>query len=98
MAVLPPPVVYADLRTADFRLAYLLEREIQSQLADRASIRNQISFLGDLSGQGSAAIKVRRADLGAATPMASAADGASIAGTNINTSDATVTLARSALR
>ena len=91
---------YAGLAAADLRLAYMIENEVRAQLADMASIRNAgvLRFVGDLSGSGSSALKLRYASIGSATALGSEAEGATVAATTPTYSTSTVTIGRSALR
>ena len=98
MAALTAPQVYnAAAVSADLRLSKILQAQLHMALTDMASIRQLISYVGDLSGSGSDSIAVRYLDVGK-IPLASAVDGADVAASNMDVTAATVTLGRSALR
>jgi len=89
---------YSDL--GNLRLAAMIENEVRANLADMASIRNTgaLLFAGDVAGIGSKAMRLRFADWGAATPFATATDGADVSATAITPTTIDVTVGRSALR
>ena len=89
---------YADL--SNLRLAAMIENEVRAILADTASIRNSgaLLFAGDVAGIGSKVMRMRYADWGAATPFATAADGADVSASTLTPSTADITVGRSALR
>jgi len=98
MTTMTTPITYAKALTADLRMAAVIQAQVQMQMADTASLRNFITFVGDINGSGSDSIRLRYADFGAKTPMAAAADGGDIAASSMDGSVATVTIARSFLR
>lgn len=89
---------YTDL--GNLRLAAMIENEVRAILADTASIRNSgaLLFAGDVAGIGSKVMRMRYADWGAATPFATAADGADVTASTLTPSTADITVGRSALR
>ena len=89
---------YADL--GNLRLAAMIENEVRAILADTASIRNSgaLLFAGDVAGIGSKVMRMRYANWGAATPFATAADGADVSASTLTPSTADITVGRSALR
>lgn len=89
---------YAAL--GDLRLAAMIENEVRAILADQASIRNSgaLLFMGDVAGIGSDSLRMRYANWGAATPFASASDGANVTGSTLTPSTVDITVGRSALR
>lgn len=89
---------YTDL--GNLRLAAMIENEVRAILADTASIRNSgaLLFAGDVAGIGSKVMRMRYADWGAATPFATAADGADVSASTLTPSTADITVGRSALR
>lgn len=89
---------YADL--GNLRLAAMIENEVRAILADTASIRNSgaLLFAGDVAGIGSKVMRMRYANWGAATPFATAADGADVTASTLTPSTADITVGRSALR
>ena len=88
------------LETGNMRLAAMLENEVAAQLADLASIRKSgaLRFLGDVSGSGSDAVRMRFAAWGAKTPFVSANEYDDVDPTTLSTSTAVCTVARSSLR
>ena len=91
-------ITYTALERANLRLAAMIEAEVRAQLADMASIRNFISFAGDISGTGSDAVRLRLASWGAKTPFATAVDGATVGATTPTYATADITVGRSCLR
>lgn len=89
---------YSILQAANMRLAFMIEAEIRAQLADMASIRNQIDFAGNVAGSGSDSIRLRLASIGAKTPFATAVDGADVSATALSYATSLLTVGRSALR
>jgi hypothetical protein len=88
------------LAAANLRLAYMIENEVRAQLADMASIRNAgvLRYAGDLAGSGSAALRLRYASIGSKTPLASTAEGGTVAATTPTYSTSLISVARSSLR
>jgi len=76
----------------------MINAQVSLLLADRASLRDLILFAGDVSGTGSAAIKLRYANYGAGNPFISASDGVSVAAQTMEGETATITVGRSAMR
>jgi hypothetical protein len=89
---------YSDL--GNLRLAAMIENEVRAILADTASIRNSgaLLFAGDVAGIGSKVMRMRYANWGAATPFATANDGADVTASTLTPSTADITVGRSALR
>ena len=79
------------------RLEAMINAEVALQLADMASLRQFITYVGSINGTGSDTIRYRTTNLGAKSPMAAAADGAAVAGSNMDGTVADVTVSRSAL-
>lgn len=84
----------------NLRLAAMIENELRAILADMASIRNSgaLIFAGDVAGIGSKSMRMRYANWGAATPFASASDGADVSETTLTPTTVDITVGRSALR
>jgi hypothetical protein len=89
---------YAQL--GDLRLAAMIENEVRAILADQASIRQSgaLLFMGDVAGIGSDSMRMRFANWGAATPFATASDGAEVSESTLTPSTVDITVGRSALR
>ena len=89
---------YAQL--GDLRLAAMIENEVRAILADQASIRQSgaLLFMGDVAGIGSDSMRMRFANWGAATPFATASDGAEVSNSTLTPSTVDITVGRSALR
>lgn len=98
MTTMTTPITYAKAATADLRMAAVIQAQVLMQMADTSSLRNEITFVGDVNGSGSDSIRVRYADYGAKTPMAAAADGTDTGASSMDGSVATVTIGRSFLR
>ena len=92
-------ITYSTL-DGNLRLAAMIENEVRATLADMASIRNSGSllFAGDVANIGSDSIRLRYANWGAATPFATAVDGADVASRTLTPSTVDRTVGRSALR
>ena len=89
---------YANL--GDLRLSAMIENEVRAIMADQASIRNSgaLLFMGDVAGIGSDSLRMRYANWGAATPFATASDGADVSEATLTPSTVDITVGRSALR
>lgn len=92
-------ITFAGL-DGNLRLAAMIENEVRATLADMASIRNSgaLLFAGDVANIGSDSIRLRYANWGAATPFATAADGADVGSATLTPSTVDLTVGRSALR
>ena len=97
MAVMTTPQTFAKGETAKIRMEAMINAEIVLQLADMASLRNQITFVGSVNGTGSDTIRYRTTDLGAKTPLATVGDGAALTSSSMDGSHADVVVARSGL-
>ena len=89
---------YAQL--GDLRLEAMIENEVRAVLADMASIRNSgaLLYMGDVAGIGSDSMRMRFANWGAATPFATASDGAEVGESTLTPTTVDITVGRSALR
>lgn len=89
---------YAQL--GDLRLEAMIENEVRAVLADMASIRNSgaLLYMGDVAGIGSDSMRMRFANWGAATPFATASDGAEVSQSTLTPTTVDITVGRSALR
>lgn len=97
MATMTTPQTFAKAEVAKIRMEAMINAEIVLQLADMASLRNQITFVGSVNGTGSDTIRYRTTDLGAKTPLASVGDGAALTSSSMDGSYADVVVARSGL-
>ena len=98
MGTISAPQNYANVQGQGLRLAAMISAQVEMLLADKASIRDLVMFAGDVTGTGSAAIKLRYANYGAGNPFISASDGVSIAAQDMEAATATITIGRSAMR
>ena len=97
MTAMSTPQDYAKALAADIRIAAMIEAEVRAQLADNASIRQYITYAGDVTGSGSDTIRLRYANVGAATPFTTATDGVALAASAMDATVANITVARSGL-
>ncbi len=98
MGTISAPQNYANVQGQGLRLAAMISAQVEMLLADKASIRDLVMFAGDVTGTGSAAIKLRYANYGAGNPFISASDGVSVAAQDMEAATATITIGRSAMR
>lgn len=97
MTTMTTPQTFAKGETAKIRLEAMINAEIALQLADMASLRQFVTYVGSVNGTGSDTIRYRTTDLGAKTPLASVADGAALTASSMDGSYADVVVARQGL-
>jgi len=94
MTSMASPQTYAHGLTAKIRMEAMINAEIALQLADMASLRQFVTFVGSVNGTGSDTIRYRTTDLGAKTPLAAIGDSLAITAGAIDASYADVVVAR----
>lgn len=98
MATITAPQNYSRTQAEGLRLAAMISAQVNLLLADRASIKDLVMFAGDVTGSGSAAIKLRYSNYGAGNPFDAATDGSEYAAQDMEAETATITIGRSAMR
>ena len=94
MTSMASPQTFAEGKTAKIRLEAMINAEIALQIADMASLRQFVTFVGSVNGTGSDTIRYRTTDLGAKTPLTSVGDGSALTARAMDGSYADVTVAR----
>jgi len=88
------PQTFAKGETAKIRLEAMINAEVALQLADMASLRQFVTFVGSVNGTGSDTIRYRTTDLGAKTPLAAVGDGVALTAGSMDGSYSDVVVAR----
>ena len=97
MATMGAPQTFAAAETAQIRLAAMINAELALTLADNASLRQYITYVGDTNGSGSDTVRWRRVSLGASTPLSNIGDGVALTSSDMDAFTSDVTVSRSGL-
>lgn len=97
MATMTTPQTFAKGEVAKIRMEAMINAEVALQLADMASVRQLITYVGSVNGTGSDTIRYRTTDLGAKTPMVTVGDGSALTASDMDGSYADVVVARQGL-
>ena len=78
-------------------MEYVIQAQINMLLADQVDLRQFVTYVGDVAGSGSAAIRVRYSDANS-NPFVAIGEAAALTPASMDTQIATVTVARSGLQ